>query len=331
MKIDHSQQRWLVTGAAGFIGSHLVERLLKENQVVVGVDNFSTGHKRNLEAVLAAVGEERAKNFRFVEGDISQRKIASSVVTDVDIVLHQAALGSVPRSLANPSDSFLANVQGFVQLAHAAAEAKVKRFVYASSSAVYGDALELPKRESKTGKAVSPYALTKAVNEQTAELFHVCYGLNFVGLRYFNVFGARQDPNGAYAAVIPLWIKSLLQDKDVFINGDGNTTRDFCYVENVVQANLLAALSTNPEALNKSYNISCGEQTSLKELYQMLASGLGKEGKAPIFREFRKGDINHSLADISLAQRNLGYKPLYFLRDGLKSSLEWYSQNLRNA
>jgi UDP-N-acetylglucosamine/UDP-N-acetylgalactosamine 4-epimerase len=324
---------WLVTGAAGFIGSHLAERLLALDQKVVGLDNFATGKRENLEHLRAAVGEARAANFRLIEGDIRDSATCARACTHVDVVLHQAALGSVPRSIDEPLASHAANVTGFVNMLVAARDAGVGRFVYASSSAVYGDHPALPKVEAITGRAVSPYGLTKQVNELYADVFDVCYGYKSIGLRYFNVFGPRQDPNGAYASVIPAWIGALLRGQIPYINGDGAAARDFCYVDNVVQANLLAATVEEPLALGQAYNIALGDQTSLVELYAMIREGVARrwpqaEGVRALHREPRKGDLQFSRADISKAERLLGYRPAIRIMAGLEQTIAWYAENL---
>jgi UDP-N-acetylglucosamine/UDP-N-acetylgalactosamine 4-epimerase len=324
---------WLVTGVAGFIGSNLLETLLKNNQRVVGLDNFATGHKHNLDQVKALVGENAWKNFSFIEGDIRELDDCRKACSGVDYVLHQAALGSVPRSIEDPIRTNSANIDGFVNMLVAARDAKAKNFVYAASSSTYGDHPGLPKVEDKIGRPLSPYAVTKYVNELYADVFARCYGMSSVGLRYFNVFGPRQDPNGAYAAVIPKWIAALVKNQDVFINGDGETSRDFCYIKNVVQANLLAATTENPEALNQVYNVAVGDRTSLNELLEYLRQNLLNhcphlESFKPTYRDFRSGDVRHSLADISKVQNLLGYEPRYKVREGLTEALDWYLEDL---
>lgn len=326
-------KQWLVTGVGGFIGSNLLEALLKLNQSVVGLDNFATGKRANLEQVQALVTPAQWNQFRFIEGSICDSAICRRVTAGVDFVLHQAALGSVPRSMLEPLGAHEANVTGFVTLLDAARNARVQRFVYASSSAVYGDHPGLPKVEDKLGQPLSPYAATKLINEVYAQTYAKAYGCECIGLRYFNVFGPRQDPDGAYAAVIPKWIAALLRREPVRINGDGETSRDFCFVANVVQANLLAATTANPEAVNQAYNIAVGERTTLNELFQLLQSGLRRRDPAlpeqrPMYQDFRAGDVRHSLADISRAQRQLGYVPTQQVRDGLDLALEWYCHNV---
>lgn len=328
-----SPRSWLVTGAAGFIGSNLVETLLKLDQRVVGLDNFATGYKKNLEQVQQLVSPKQWSNFRFIEGDIRDVATCQSACAGVDYVLHQGALGSVPRSIADPITSHDANVTGFINMLVAARDQKAKRFVYASSSAVYGDHPGLPKVEDKIGNLLSPYAATKLMNEIYANTFATAYGFSSIGLRYFNVFGPRQDPDGAYAAVIPKWIAALIKQEQVTINGDGETSRDFCFVDNVVEANLLAATTTNPAAVNQAYNIAIGERTTLNELFNLLQTSLQKlDPKLPLqkpkYQDFRAGDVRHSLADISKAQKLLGYAPKYRIGDGINIALEWYLKNV---
>ena len=327
------RSKWIVTGAAGFIGSNLVESLLKLNQRVVGLDNFATGHAKNLDQVRELVGTQAWYNFSFIEGDIRSLDDCRRCVQGGDFVLHQAALGSVPRSIDDPIATNEANITGFVHMLVASRDAKVKRFVYAASSSTYGDHPGLPKFEDIIGKPLSPYAVTKYVNELYASVFARCYGVQTIGLRYFNIFGPRQDPDGAYAAVIPKWIASLISGESVHINGDGETSRDFCYVENATQANLLAALVENPEALNQVYNIALNERTTLNQLYEMQRSLLLSThphlAKAkPIYRDFREGDVRHSQADISKASCLLGYRPTHRLAEGLSEALQWYIKNL---
>jgi UDP-N-acetylglucosamine 4-epimerase len=325
---------WLVTGVAGFIGSNLAEALLKLNQKVISLDNFATGHRYNLEHIKSAVSEDEWKNFTFIEGDITNYDTCIEITKGVDIVLHQAALGSVPRSIDNPVVSNNANVTGFLNMLTAAKENGVKRFVYASSSSVYGDSQELPKVESRTGNVLSPYAVTKAVNELYMGVFYKVYGFESIGLRYFNVFGKRQDPNGAYAAVMPKWIGQILNGEDVYINGDGETSRDFTYIDNVVQANIMAGMTTNTEAFAKAYNTAAGGRETLNNLYREIANGLKErlpelEIKEPIYRDFRAGDIRHSNANIDQARELLGYEPTHTLEEGLKESLDWYISDIK--
>jgi len=376
-----SPKTWLITGAAGFIGSNLLETLLKLNQRVVGLDNFATGHQRNLDEVQTLVTPTQWQNFSFIQGDIRNLEDCQRAMTyrhceersdaaihapdpaviasearqsiPIDYVLHQAALGSVPRSLADPITTNATNISGFLNMLVAARDAKVKSFTYAASSSTYGDHPGLPKVEDTIGKPLSPYAVTKYVNELYADVFARCYGLNTIGLRYFNVFGPRQDPNGAYAAVIPKWIASLIHGEPVYINGDGETSRDFCFINNTVQANLLAATvaapipviasearqSMPPESpTNQVYNIACGDRTTLNELFHLIRNNLviaspdpviASEARqsipsAPIYRDFRPGDVRHSLADISKAQRLLGYAPTQRIGQGLELAMPWY-------
>ncbi len=327
---------WLVTGSAGFIGSNLLEALLRLNQVVIGLDNFSTGSERTLKEVRALVGPAQWKNCLHIKGDTRDPDTCRRAANGVDFILHHAALGSVPRSLAHPLDSHSANVTGFLNMLVAAKEAGVKRIVYASSSSVYGDHPDLPKVEHKTGRCLSPYAATKWMNEVYADVFSRCYGLETIGLRYFNVFGPRQDPAGPYAAVIPRWISAMRRHEPVWINGDGQTSRDFCYVANVVQANLLAATTPTPAALNQVYNIAVHARTSLDELFRLLTRklapfcpGLGR--LQPRYREFRAGDVKHSEADIAKARTLLGYEPSHTIEQGLSEVIEWYCRKLEPA
>lgn len=321
--------RWLVTGCAGFIGSHLVETLLKLDQEVVGLDNFATGYQRNLDEVRESVSPEQWLRFLFSKGDIRNPDDCHRVCHNVDYVLHQAALGSVPRSLADPQTTNAANIDGFLNMLVAARDAKVKRFVYAASSSTYGDHPALPKVEENIGRPLSPYAVTKLVNELYAEVFGRCYGLASIGLRYFNVFGPRQDPEGAYAAVIPCWTRAMLLGEDIHINGDGETSRDFCFVANAVQANLLAAATTTPEAVNQVYNVALDDRTSLNRLFSLLRETLVESrpevaSLEPSYRDFRAGDVRHSQADISKAKRLLGYAPTHRLDEGIRVAMPWY-------
>jgi UDP-N-acetylglucosamine 4-epimerase len=323
---------WLVTGCAGFIGSNLIETLLVLDQKVVGLDDFSTGHQYNLDEVEQSVTPEQWRNFTFHQGDIRDEQLCRRVVAGVDHVLHQAALGSVPRSLKDPITTNDVNIGGFLNMLVAARDAHVKSFVYAASSSTYGDLEALPKVEDKIGRPLSPYAVTKLVNELYADVFTRAYGFGSVGLRYFNVFGKRQDPNGAYAAVIPKWVSSMIRGEDVIVNGDGQTSRDFCFIENVIQANILAALA-QPEGINQVYNVAFSGRTSLNELFDYLAKALANNGivydKQPIYADFRAGDVRHSQADISKAQKLLGYEPLHDIVQGLEVSMPWYTQFLR--
>ena len=325
-------RRWLVTGAAGFIGSHLVETLLGLDQQVTGVDNFSTGYPENLDQVLTAASEEQRRRFTFVEGDLRNAEICRSACQGQHVVLHQAALGSVPRSMKEPWNSHDSNVNGFLQILLAVKECQVPRLLYASSSSVYGDAPELPKREEHQGNLLSPYALTKRMNEELGDLFFRVYGVESLGFRYFNVFGPRQDPEGAYAAVIPRWFKALWKGEIPKIYGDGETSRDFCYVKNVVQINLLGALTSNPQALNRVYNVAVGERTTLNQLFRLLRDQVARfnpQGASvePQYEDFRPGDIRHSLADISQARELLGYEPQYDLCRGLEEAASWYAEH----
>ena len=326
-------RRWLITGAAGFIGSHLLEALLKHEQKVAGLDNFATGHARNLDEVRDAVGPAAWRNFTFIEGDIRSLADCRRACLEVDAVLHHAALGSVPRSVEDPLACHETNLTGFVNMLVAARDAKAARFIYAASSSTYGDHPGLPKVEDAIGRPLSPYAVTKYANELYADVFARCYGLDSIGLRYFNVFGPRQDPEGAYAAVIPKWIAQLIGGEPVYINGDGETSRDFCYVENAVQANLLAASTENPAALNQIYNVAVAERTTLNELFELeraLLAGHFPEVRdcRPRYREFREGDVRHSQADITKADKLLGYTPTHRVREGLGEAMGWYLRSL---
>lgn len=340
-RLQAETQTWLITGVAGFIGSNLLETLLKLNQRVVGLDNFATGHQCNLEEVRTLVTPAQWARFSFINGDICNLTDCQKAVSGVDYVLHQAALGSVPRSVADPITTNTTNISGFLNMLVAARDAKVKRFVYAASSSTYGDHPSLPKVEDTIGKPLNPYAVTKYVNELYADVFFKTYGLQSIGLRYFNVFGPRQDPNGAYAAVIPKWISSLIKGESIYINGDGETSRDFCFIANVVQANLLAATVRNPVIANEGrqlvpssptnqvYNIAFGNRTTLNELYAQLKTNLlplypHLQGAKPIYRDFRAGDIRHSLADISKAAARLGYAPTQCIGKGLILAMPWY-------
>jgi UDP-N-acetylglucosamine 4-epimerase len=326
-RLTGNPSRWLVTGAAGFIGSNLVEVLLKAGQHVVGFDNFSTGHQRNLDEVERLTRAEFGSRFKMIEGDIRDRDACEAAVEGVEYVLHQAALGSVPRSLADPLMSHDVNVTGFVNMIDAARRAGVRRFVYAASSSTYGDSPELPKREDRIGAPLSPYAATKLANEIYAGVYAKSYGFKATGLRYFNVFGPRQDPDGAYAAVIPKWTAAMIQQDEVIINGDGQTSRDFCYVANAVQANLRAALASD-ETQGEVYNVAVGERTTLLELFGLIRDSLGRHqvhyAREPRLAEFRPGDVRHSLADISKARRELGYDPTHTIGDGIAAAVPWY-------
>ncbi|MBE0621691.1 MAG: NAD-dependent epimerase/dehydratase family protein [Burkholderiales bacterium] len=337
LALKDERRTWLITGVAGFIGCNLLAAILKLDQRVVGLDNFSTGHRRNLDQIEVAVTPEQWRNFSFIEGDIRDPTACRSACGDADYVLHQAALGSVPRSIADPITTNQNNIDGFLNMLVAARDARggrgVERFVYAASSSTYGDHPDLPKVEVKIGKPLSPYAVTKYVNELYAEVFARTYGLDSVGLRYFNVFGPHQDPDGAYAAVIPKWIAALMRDETVWINGDGETSRDFFYIDNAVQANLLAATTRVPEALNQVYNVAVGERTSLNDLHRLIQHELRVRRpelklQPAEYREFRAGDVRHSLADISKARRLLGYQPSHTLAQGLKTAMDWYVKDL---
>ena len=332
----NNQKTWLITGVAGFIGSNLAEVLLKLNQKVISLDNFATGHAYNLEHIQSSVTKEEWENFRFIEGDITNFETCQEITKNVDIVLHQAALGSVPRSIDTPVISNHANVTGFLNMLTASKDNGVKRFVYASSSSVYGDSQELPKVESHTGSLLSPYAVTKYVNELYMGVFQKCYGMEAIGLRYFNVFGKRQDPNGAYAAVIPKWIGQILEGEDLFINGDGETSRDFTYIENVIQANILAGTTDNAEAFGQAFNTAVGGRETLNNLYNAIVTGLKEnlpdlEIKDAIYRDFRAGDIRHSNANIDKMQQLLGYEPTHSLEEGLRESIAWYINDIKGS
>ncbi|MTJ91985.1 MAG: Vi polysaccharide biosynthesis UDP-N-acetylglucosaminuronic acid C-4 epimerase TviC [Desulfovibrio sp.] len=324
--------RWLITGVAGFIGSNLLEQLLKLGQTVVGLDNFMTGYQKNLDMVRDIVGPEAWSRFTFIEGDIRDIETCHAACKGVQHVLHEAALGSVPRSIDDPLLSNSCNITGYLHMLVAARDAGVKSFVYAASSSTYGDSPELPKVEDKIGSPLSPYAVTKYVDELYADVFHRCYGFSSVGLRYFNVFGQRQDPYGAYAAVIPQWFASLIKQETVFVNGDGETSRDFCYIDNVVQANLLASFAQG-DASNKIYNVAFGQRTTLNELFGLIKEEVARHkpevmGAECVHRDYRAGDVRHSLADISRAQTLLGYNPQFDVRQGLRLAGDWYAANL---
>jgi len=326
-------RRWLVTGAGGFIGSHLVENLLRLGQQVTGLDNFATGRRANLTELQAKLAPEDWSRLEFIEGDLRDLATCRDACAGADHILHQGALGSVPRSIDDPLASHESNVNGTLNLFLAARDAGVRQLVYASSSSVYGDDQHLPKVEGRLGRVLSPYAATKLVNEIYAGVFARNYGLGTVGLRYFNVFGARQDPDGAYAAVIPKWVDAMLRGDEIFINGDGETSRDFCYVANVVQVNLLAATTDNPDALDQAYNVAVHSRTSLNELFEKLRALLQArdpdlEIPPPTCRDFRAGDVRHSLADISMARDLLGYEPTHDIDRGLEEAIGWYCANV---
>ncbi len=329
LELRHRARKWLVTGAAGFIGSHLVEHLLRLDQHVVGLDNFATGRRQNLDEVMGLVSPAQAARFQLLEGDIRDGKVCATACAGVDVVLHQAALGSVPRSIQDPIQTHDVNVTGFVRVLIAARDAGIRRVVYASSSSVYGDHPALPKVEEAVGRQLSPYAVSKFADELYSFVFGRCYGLELVGMRYFNVFGPRQDPSGPYAAVIPLWFAALRDGSAAVIHGDGETSRDFCYVDNVVQANLLAATTTRPEAFGTSFNVAYGERTTLNQLFDLIREQVARVRPSardvqPVYRDFRPGDVRHSLADLGKARRVLGYAPEYSIRDGLERAATWY-------
>lgn len=333
-QLASSPSKWVVTGVAGFIGSALLEELLRLGQTVVGLDNFATGHSRNLDDVRKLAGDEAWQRFTFIEGDIRTLDDCRRACEGADYVLHQAALGSVPRSINDPITTNQANIDGFLNMLVAARDAKVRRFVYAGSSSTYGDHPALPKVEDTIGRPLSPYAVTKFVNEIYADVFARTYGIECVGLRYFNVFGRRQDPNGAYAAVIPRWVGEMLDGKPPVINGDGETSRDFCYIDNTVQANILAAVADNPQAANQVYNVAFGGRTTLNELFRVIRDGLSQFSPEvasiePRYGDFRAGDVRHSQADISKAQRLLGYRPRYDVYNGMTECIGWYAKHIR--
>lgn len=326
---------WLITGVAGFIGSNLLEALLKLNQRVIGLDNFSTGYHRNLDEVQTLITTEQWLNFKLYEGDIRDISTCHKACQGVDYILHQAALGSVPRSIEDPICTNQNNIDGFLNMLVAGRDASVTRFVYAASSSTYGDHPDLPKVEDKIGKPLSPYAVTKLVNELYADIFSRNYGFKSIGLRYFNIFGRRQDPDGAYAAVIPKWIASMIKNEPIYINGDGETSRDFCYIDNTVQANLLAAAASDDRAVNQVYNVAVGDRTSLNQLYDHLRENLSTRfshlnDSQPVYRDFRAGDVRHSLADINKAKRLLGYQPTHKVSDGLKIAMDWYLRSYQS-
>lgn len=327
LSLQNSPKVWLVTGVAGFIGSNLLEVLLKLNQQVVGLDNFSTGHQHNLDEVKSLVTKEQWSRFNFIEGDIRDYATCQMSLNNVDYVLHQAALGSVPRSIANPITSNEVNITGFLNMLTAAKEACVKSFTYAASSSTYGDHKALPKVEEVIGNPLSPYAVTKYVNELYAKVYASTYEFKTIGLRYFNVFGQRQDPNGAYAAVIPKWTASMIKGDVVHINGDGETSRDFCFIENVVQMNILAATAEDKNK-NEIYNVAVGDRTTLNQLYFLIKGALLKNnvdvGVEPVYQGFRAGDVRHSQADISKAIDKLGYSPKFNIESGVNKAMPWY-------
>ncbi|MCF8780295.1 NAD-dependent epimerase/dehydratase family protein [Vibrio sp. IRLE0018] len=328
-ELVESPKTWLVTGVAGFIGSNLLEKLLKLDQTVVGLDNFATGHQHNLDEVQSLVTAEQWSRFRFIEGDIRDYASCEQAVNGVDYILHQAALGSVPRSIADPLTTNAANITGFLNMLQAAKEAQVTSFTYAASSSTYGDHPALPKVEENIGNPLSPYAVTKYVNELYAGVYARTYGFKTIGLRYFNVFGRRQDPNGAYAAVIPKWTAAMINGDDVFINGDGETSRDFCYIDNVVQMNLLAA-TAEEEAKDEVYNVAVGDRTTLNDLFYAIKSALNQNGVSakgdPIYRDFRAGDVRHSQADIGKAISKLDYQHTHRIMEGISEAMPWYKE-----
>lgn len=332
-KIQSASGRWLVTGVAGFIGSNLLEALLRLDQEVVGLDNFATGHQHNLDKVQAIVAAEQWQRFTMIEGDICDPATCEAAVKGVDYVLHQAALGSVPRSIENPLRTHNSNITGFLNMLVAVKDSQVKRFIYAASSSTYGDHEALPKIEERIGNPLSPYAVTKYVNELYSDVFARCYGVESIGLRYFNVFGPRQDPDGAYAAVIPKWFAALLRGETVYINGDGETSRDFCYVANAVQANLLAATTPAAEAVNQVYNVAVGDRTTLNQLFYAIRDRISQKQPKfadvePEYRDFRPGDVRHSQADIAKASNLLEYQPTHDIDGGLDEASDWYMAEL---
>ncbi|WP_277559764.1 NAD-dependent epimerase/dehydratase family protein [Acinetobacter beijerinckii] len=330
-QLQQAPKTWLITGVAGFIGSNLLETLLKLNQNVVGLDNFATGHQHNLDEVQSLVKPGQWANFKFYEGDIRNFADCQKACAGVDYVLHEAALGSVPRSIADPITTNAANITGFLNMLTAARDAEVKSFTYAASSSTYGDHPALPKVEENIGKPLSPYAVTKYVNELYAEVFARTYGFKAIGLRYFNVFGKRQDPNGAYAAVIPKWIAAMIAGDDVFINGDGETSRDFCFIENTVQANILAATTQNDEAKNQVYNVAVGDRTTLNDLFNAIKAALNENGvtytKEPVYRDFRAGDVRHSQASVEKIEKLLSYQSTHKINEGINLAIVWYVRN----
>jgi len=327
-KLVQNQKTWLITGVAGFIGSNLLETLLKLDQRIVGLDNFATGSKQNLLEVQSLVSKKQWSNFKFIKGDIANLKSCELACKNIDYILHQAAIGSVPRSIKDPINTNKSNISGFLNMLVAAKNANVKNFVYAASSSTYGDHKKLPKKEHLIGKPLSPYAVTKYVNELYADVFKRAYGFNTIGLRYFNVFGKRQTPMSTYAAVIPKWIDLIINNNEVFINGDGKTSRDFCFIDNAVQANILAATTSNQFAMNNIYNIAVGDRTSLNQLYETLRLEIKKKINLDhtrlTYRDFREGDVRHSQADISKANEFLGYKPSHNITKGLKETVNWH-------
>ncbi len=332
--LKDNPKTWLITGVAGFIGSNLLEALLELNQRVVGLDNFSTGNNQNLLEVKSLVSKKQWSKFDFIKGNIANFKTCEKACKNIDYVLHQAAIGSVPRSIKDPIKTNKSNITGFLNMLVAAKNSQVESFIYAASSSTYGDHKRLPKIENLIGNPLSPYAVTKYVNELYADVFQRAYQFNSIGLRYFNVFGKRQTPKSVYAAVIPKWIDAMIKDKEIFINGDGKTSRDFCYIENAVQANILAAVTKKKNALNQVYNVAVGDRTSLNELYRLLQKffkiNAGIEHNKCTYKDFRDGDVRHSQADISKASQLLGYKPTHNIEDGLKNTVLSYIHKSRN-
>ena len=323
--LKDNKKKWLITGVGGFIGSNLLEKLLKLNQSVIGIDNFSTGYKVNLESIKNSVNKEQWKDFSLIEGDIKHLEVCQQGCEGVDYVLHQAALGSVPRSIKDPLNTNISNVDGFLNILVASRDSAVKNFIYAASSSTYGDHPDLPKKENLIGNPLSPYAVSKYVNELYASVFSRTFKIKTVGLRYFNVFGKRQDPNGSYAAVIPRWIHAFINNEPVYIFGDGSTSRDFCYIENVIQANLLAAITENLSESGEIFNIAVGDRTTLNQLTDIIKKSLPSNSESNIiFEDFRDGDVKHSQADISKAKKLLGYEPYYNVEQGISETVNWF-------
>ncbi|MCK5073789.1 MAG: SDR family oxidoreductase [Bacteriovoracaceae bacterium] len=327
--LKNHQYKWGVTGVAGFIGSHILEELLNLGQKVIGIDNFSTGTQKNLDYVLDSIDDHHKENFTFIRGDLQDQDLCGQICEYAEFILHQGALGSVPRSLNSPRNSHNSNVNGQFNLLVASQDSKIKSFVYASSSSVYGDNQNCPKKEDCTGKPLSPYAATKKINEIYGQVFSDCYKLNIRGLRYFNVFGPRQNPNGPYAAVIPIWIRSLIRNEEVYIFGDGSTSRDFCYVKNAVQANLLAAFNTQNNIGHEIYNIACGRETSLNDLFSIIKTELSQfipdiKNRGPLYKDFREGDIKNTLASINKGKKDFNYDSPFSINEGLKETINWF-------
>jgi UDP-N-acetylglucosamine/UDP-N-acetylgalactosamine 4-epimerase len=333
-----NQRTWLISGVAGFIGSNILEKLLPLNQKIIGLDNFDTGYQHNIDQAIEDANKisdkDLSSNFTFINGDIRELKDCKKACNGVDYVLHQAALGSVPRSIEDPINTNRANIDGFLNMLVASKDSKVKRFVYAASSSTYGDHPDLPKVEGRVGSPLSPYAVTKAVNELYAQVFAKTYGFKTIGLRYFNIFGKRQDSKGSYAAVIPKWVAAIINKEDVYINGDGETSRDFCYIDNAVQMNLLAATTSNDKAIDQVFNVALNDRTNLNKLYQMIEERLiqrivGLEKKDPIYRDFRAGDVRHSQANIDKAKKLLDYQPEFMVSKGMDEAMDWYVDSLK--